>query len=102
LIRQFLLESLVLAILGGVAGLLTGGWIARVLVALLPVRSPLLASAHSDIRVVGFTLAISLISAMVFAILPTAKSSRWMPGPALGSRGTRREGNRWRPRYDRD
>src|SRR6202022_2901459 len=37
LIRQFLLEGLVLAACGGAAGLLTAGWITRILVALLPV-----------------------------------------------------------------
>ncbi|PYT28620.1 MAG: hypothetical protein DMG58_18160 [Acidobacteria bacterium] len=66
LIRQFLLE-----------GLVVSGWIARLLVAVLPMRSPLLASAHADARAIGFTLAISLISAIVFAIIPAVKGSRW-------------------------
>jgi len=96
LIRQFLLEGLVLAVCGGVAGLLASGWIARLLVAVLPVRSPLLESAHSDVRVIGFTLAISLISAIVFAILPAVKGSKWTPGPALSARLATGEGNRWR------
>src|SRR5206468_9300884 len=52
-IRQFLLEGLVLAACGGGAGLLVSGWIARVLVAVLPMRNPLLASAHSDARAIG-------------------------------------------------
>jgi len=77
LIRQFLLEGLVLAACGGGAGLLVSGWIARLLVAVLPMRSPLLASAHADARAIGFTLAISLISAIVFAIIPAVKGSRW-------------------------
>jgi predicted permease len=96
LIRQFLLEGVVLAACGGVAGLLVSGWIARLLAAVLPVRSPLLESAHSDVRAIGFTLAISLISAMVFAIIPAVKGSRWTPGPALSARATTVEGNRWR------
>jgi predicted permease len=96
LIRQFLLEGVVLAACGGTAGLLVSGWVARLLVAVLPVRSPLLASAHSDARVVGFTLAISLISAILFAIIPALKGSRGTPGPALSAHATAREGNRWR------
>jgi putative ABC transport system permease protein len=96
LIRQFLLEGVVLAACGGTAGLLVSGGVARLLVALLPVRSPLLASAHSDARVIGFTLAISLISALVFAIIPAVKGSGAMPGPALSAHVTGREGNRWR------
>jgi len=96
LIRQFLLESLVLAAGGGVAGLLVSGWVARLLVAVLPERSPLLESAHSDVRAVGFTFAISLISTVVFAIIPAVKGSKWTPGPALNARATTVEGNRWR------
>jgi len=96
LIRQFLLEGLVLAACGGVAGLLAAGWIVRVLLAVLPVRSPLLASAHLDARVIGFTLAISLVSALVFATVPALKGSRWTLGPSLNARASGGEGNRWR------
>lgn len=96
LIRQFLLEGLVLALCGGVAGLLVSGWLAHVLVHLLPVRSPLLASAHVDARAVGFTLAISMVSAIVFAIIPAVKGSRWTPGPSLNAHFTSGGGNRWR------
>jgi predicted permease len=96
LIRQFLLEGLVLAACGGLAGLAAATWIVRVVVALLPVRSPLLASAHLDARVIGFTLAVSLLSGLVFAILPALKGSRRVPGPSLTTRVTMGEGNRWR------
>jgi predicted permease len=96
LIRQFLLEGVVLAACGGTAGLLLSGWGARLLVAVLPARSPLLASAHTDTRVIGFTLVISLISAIVFAIVPALKGSRGTPGPALSAHAATREGNRWR------
>jgi len=96
LIRQFLLEGLVLAACGGVAGWLAAGWIVQLLVAVLPVRSPLLASAHLDVRAIGFTLVISLISALVFAIAPAVKGSRWSLGPSLNARASGGEGNRWR------
>jgi len=96
LIRQFLLEGLILAVCGGVAGLLISRWTARLLVAVLPERSPLLESAHVDVRAIGFTLALSVISVLVFAILPAVKGSRWTPGPALTARVISGEGNRWR------
>jgi predicted permease len=96
LIRQFLLEGLVLAACGGVAGLLAAGWIVKLLVAVLPIRSPLLASAHLDARAIGFTLAISLVSALVFATVPALKGSRWTLGPSLNARASGGEGNRWR------
>jgi putative ABC transport system permease protein len=89
LIRQFLLEGLVLAAVGGVAGLLLACWIARLLVAVLPTQSPLLASAHLDARAIAFTLAISMLSALAFAVIPAVKGSRYVSGPS-------REGNRWR------
>jgi predicted permease len=88
LIRQFLMEGCVLACCGGAAGLLAAGWIVRILVALLPVRSPLLASAHLDMRALGFTMATSLLSAIVFSLIPAVKGSR--------SRVSTAEGNRWR------
>ena len=47
-------------------------------------------------RVIAFTLALSVISALVFAILPAVKGSRWTPGPALSARTISGEGNRWR------
>jgi predicted permease len=96
LIRQFFLEALVLAGCGGAAGLLAAGGIVRILVRLLPMRSPLLASAHLDARAIGFTLAISLISATLFAVVPAVKGSRWTPGPNLIARTAAAEGNRWR------
>lgn len=96
LIRQFLLEGMVLAACGGAAGLLAARWIVRIMVLLLPVRSPLLASARVDARAAGFTLAISVASAIIFATIPALKGSRWEPGPGLTSRLTTGEGNRWR------
>ncbi len=88
LIRQFLMEGLVLAACGGVAGLLAAGWMVRILVALLPMRSPLLASAHLDMRAVAFTMATSVVAAIVFSLIPALKGSRL--------RATSAEGNRWR------
>jgi putative ABC transport system permease protein len=96
LIRQFLLEGLVLALCGGAAGLLAANWIVRILIAVLPVRSPLLSSAHLDARAVAFTLAVSVLSGLAFAIIPAAKGSQWTPGPSLTARVAAGEGNRWR------
>ena len=96
LIRQFLIEGLILAAVGGVAGLVTAPWLARILVAAMPNRSPLLESAQIDLRTIAFTAAVSFISALAFAILPALKGSRWTLTPALNSRAAIGEGNRWR------
>jgi len=37
-----------------------------------------------------------MISALVFAIIPAVKGSRWTPGPSLSARVATGEGNRWR------
>jgi predicted permease len=65
-------------------------------VAVLPVRSPLFASARLDLRAIAFTLVISFISALVFAIVPALKGSQWTLGPSLNARASGGEGNRWR------
>jgi putative ABC transport system permease protein len=96
LIRQFMWEGMVLAAWGGAAGLLAGGWITRLLVRWLPVRSPLLADAHLDGRAALFTCAVSLVSALLFATVPAIKSSRWTPGASLTARAASPGSNRWR------
>jgi putative ABC transport system permease protein len=96
LVRQFLLEGLVLALMGGAVGLLAAGWIAQIMVTLLPVQTPLFAVAHVDWRVAGFAMAASILSAILFSTLPALKGSRWRPGPSLSARLTVGEGNRWR------
>jgi putative ABC transport system permease protein len=96
LVRQFLLEGLVLAVCGGASGLLFSAWIARLLVRLLPTRSPIFESAHPDALVIGFTLALSVVSAILFAVIPALKGSIWTPGAALNARLAAGESNRWR------
>ena len=96
LVRQFLLEGLVLACCGGACGLLAAGWLARLLVRVLPVKSPLLAAVRVDWRAALFTLAVSAASALAFAIVPAVKGSRWMPGAGLASRTAAGEGSAWR------
>ena len=96
LIRQFLIEGLLLATAAGGAGLVAAPWLACVLVATMPSRSPLLESAQIDARTLVFTAAVSLLSALAFAIVPALKGSRWTLTPALNSRAAIGEGNRWR------
>jgi putative ABC transport system permease protein len=95
LIRQFLMEGLVLAICGGVLGLLLSVWIVRLLVRMLPARSPIFESARVDAWVITFTLGLSVFSALLFAIIPAVKGSMYALGPSLGSRAIG-QGNRWR------
>jgi predicted lysophospholipase L1 biosynthesis ABC-type transport system permease subunit len=96
LIRQFLAEGAALAACGGAIGLVISGWLARLLVRLLPVRSPVLESAHLDPLVLGFTLGLSALSVIIFATVPAIKGSMWTLGLALTTRAAIGQGNRWR------
>ena len=95
LIRQFLMEGLVLSVCGGAAGLLLAGWIMRLLVNMLPVRSPVFESAQVDAGAMGFTLALSILSALIFSVVPAVKGSMSKLSPVLNVR-TIGQRNRWR------
>jgi predicted permease len=96
LVRQFLLESLVVAACGGMLGLLLAGWMARLLAFRLPFQSPVLNNVQIDSTVLLFTFALSLLSTVASGIVPSLKGSAWPPGTALTSRGSAGTGNRWR------
>ena len=70
-LRQFLTESLVLALLGGAAGLVLGQWIVDTVVGLVPQAAPRLSeSTVLDGRVLAFTLAASVMSALLVGAAP--------------------------------
>ena len=67
ILQQLLTESTVLALGGGVAGLLVSSWMARALVASLrQFNVPRLADTHTDALVLGFTLVVSLVTGIFF------------------------------------
>jgi putative ABC transport system permease protein len=70
-LRQFLTESLVLALLGGAAGLVLGRWIVDIIVGLVPQAAPrLIESTVLDGRVLAFTLGASVVSAALVGAAP--------------------------------
>jgi predicted permease len=76
--RQLLTESLLLAVMGGVAGLVFGMWTSRLLEALLalgPYESVRL-DMSSDLRVIGFTAGLSLLTVLLFGLSPAWRASR--------------------------
>jgi putative ABC transport system permease protein len=89
-LRQYLLESLVIALLGGVCGLLLALWATHVLITLGPQQIPRLATIGVDQYVLLFVLAVSLITGLVFGILPAWKASAANVSEALkeGERGS--------------
>jgi predicted permease len=84
LVRQLLAESLCLAALGGAAGLLLAFWGSRLLSAVeLPLPVPLAFSFGLDGRVLLFATLASLLTAVVFGLVPALQASRPDLVPAL-------------------
>ena len=68
IVRQFLTESLLLALLGGGAGLLLAFWGIRVLIALVPASLPRAESIRLDTPVLLFTAAVSILTGIIFGV----------------------------------
>jgi len=76
LIRQFLLESLMLSITGGAAGLLVALWSIDALRLIGPASLPRLAQVNLNGRVFMFTLLVSLVTGAIFGLIPALQSSK--------------------------
>jgi predicted permease len=76
LVRQFLTESLVLAIVGGIVGVIAAVAAVKAVVALTPLTIPRLASVAVDGRVLLFASALALMTSLVFGLLPAFFMSR--------------------------
>jgi predicted permease len=84
IIRQLLVESLLLSLAGGVAGLLLALWADRVLMALLPPETlTLKISAIPDFRLLGFTLVVSILTGVVFGLIPALRCTNPDVAPTL-------------------
>ncbi len=70
LLQQFLTESVLLSLCGGVLGLLLAVWGVKAIVALNAASIPRVESIGVDARAVGFTLAISLLTGLLFGLAP--------------------------------
>ncbi|HSK46075.1 MAG TPA: ABC transporter permease [Candidatus Binatia bacterium] len=76
LIRQFLTESLVLSLLGGAAGLLLAWTSSRALVLLLSERrDAFVLSGSLDLRVLAFTTGVTVVTGMLFGLVPALRST---------------------------
>ena len=77
LVRQLLIESLVLSTGGGLAGIGLAMAMTRGLLALVPTEgNPLLISAQPDLRILLFTLALTLLTSLMFGLVPALRASR--------------------------
>jgi predicted permease len=71
LMQQLLTESVLLALAGGVLGIGLAFWASGSLMVLMRhMGSPIVLSVRPDLRVLGFTLAISVLTAILFGLIP--------------------------------
>jgi len=75
-LRQLLTESVLLAVAGGGLGLLVAGWGTKAALAVLPTALPRAGEIAVDGRVLGFTLAVSLLAALLCGLAPALRASR--------------------------
>ena len=76
LMRQLLTESVLLSLAGGAVGSLLAAWGVPALLALNPRNLPDASVLHADVRVFGFTLAVSLVAGLLFGVMPALQLGR--------------------------
>jgi putative ABC transport system permease protein len=100
LIRQLLTESVLVSLAGGAIAVLLAIWATNLLVALQPENLPRLQEIGVDGRVLGFTFGVSLLTGIIFGLLPAWSASRSAVNDALkeGGRSATASGGRQRMR----
>ena len=84
LVRQLMTESALLALLGGVAGILVAFGATELLLRVRPPAPiPLMLDVDTDLRVLGFALTIALGAALVFGLAPALQATRLDTSSAL-------------------
>jgi putative ABC transport system permease protein len=76
LLAQLLTESCVLAILGGIAGLLCARWTLALIASLLPPEAATMLSFHLQARVVLFAAVLSIATGFIFGLFPALHSTK--------------------------
>jgi putative ABC transport system permease protein len=84
LVRQLMTESVMLSLLGASCGVLVAAWINQLVRAIkLPTDFALVFDLRIDWRVIAFTLALSVLTGLVFSLIPALQSSKPELVPAL-------------------
>lgn len=84
IVRQLLTESVLLAMAGGLAGVLLAGWIIDLIVGLKPpVDIPITLELHVDWRVLVFSMLVSVVTGILFGLVPAMQATKPDLIPAL-------------------
>jgi predicted permease len=77
IVRQLLVEGLLLSFAGGAVGLAISPWAMRLLIGIMPsIDPPLRFSTDPNLRLVLFTVAVSVITAVIFGLAPALQAAR--------------------------
>ncbi|HEV8254181.1 MAG TPA: ABC transporter permease [Vicinamibacteria bacterium] len=99
LARQMLIESLLLAFLGGAAAVVIAAWGSGLLWAFAPATDlPVSLRTALDLRALGFTMLVAALSAVLFGLAPAWQASREDPSLALRAEAATSSGGRRRAR----
>jgi putative ABC transport system permease protein len=98
LVRQLLTESVMLSVIGALMGLMLVWWGMDLLVGLAPPTILRLSEVSVDGRVLGFTVALSVLTGIIFGLAPALQASKLDLNVALkeGARGSTGAGHRLR------
>ncbi len=89
LVRQLLVESLVLSVLGGLLGVVFAAWTGDLLLRALPFEGTTrVFTAEPDLRVGAFALGLALLTGLVFGLVPALQATRPQVFPTLKSEST--------------
>lgn len=77
MVRQMLMESMLLSLIGGAAGVLLAHWINLALVAFKPANLELVVQMAVDHRVIGFTLVVSVLTGLIFGTAPAWQATAY-------------------------
>jgi putative ABC transport system permease protein len=88
IVRQLLAESVLLSVVSGLAGIVLASGILKAVAVLFPQALPRLAGVSLDLRVMAFAIGISVLTGIVFGVVPALRTSSLAPALAL------REGTR--------
>jgi putative ABC transport system permease protein len=89
IVKMLLIESLTLAVFGGLLGVVLASWGMRALLRFAPPNLPRASEIHLDYAVLAFAMGLSMLSAIVFGVLPALQASR----VEFSSRGVLRGGS---------